>query len=151
MLKRREECDTYLTHFCRHHCTRDSLVKRQNIRSFQPTLWVSSAADIDCQSTSTADESQCWLKGPYTLSFHRALSASLHLQLMKATVLAESSLHFIFPPGSLQYSDVYRHESGRFQVLPFFLTFFIISLCQPRRSRGNVLTLRSKVRRFKPD
>ena len=28
MLKRREVCDTYLTHVCRHHCNRESLVKR---------------------------------------------------------------------------------------------------------------------------
>jgi hypothetical protein len=47
MLKRREECDTYLTHICR---------------------------------------------------------------LMKATVLAESSLFFILSPGSLCSSDVYRCE-----------------------------------------
>ena len=41
-------------------------------------------------------------------------TASLFLQLMKATVLAESSiLYFIFPPGSLRYGGVYRLESGR--------------------------------------
>jgi hypothetical protein len=50
-------------------------------------------------------------------------------QLMKATVLAESSiLYFIFSPGSLHYSDVYRCESGRCRTLPFFLIIFIISL-----------------------
>ena len=43
MLKRREECDTYLTHVCRHHCSRESPVKRWNIRSLHPTLWFSSA------------------------------------------------------------------------------------------------------------
>jgi hypothetical protein len=46
---------------------------------------------------------------------------SLHLQLMKATVLAESSIYFIF---SLRSSDVYRHESGKSRTLPFFLNFF---------------------------
>ena len=33
---------------------------------------------------------------------------SLFLQLMKATLLAESSLYFIFSLGSLHYSDVYQ-------------------------------------------
>ena len=47
---------------------------------------------------------------------------SLRLQLMKATVLAESSLYFIFSLGSLCSSHVYRHESGRCCTLPFFLT-----------------------------
>ena len=41
MLKRREECDAYLTHVCRHHWSRKSPVKRLNIRSFQPKLWLS--------------------------------------------------------------------------------------------------------------
>ena len=53
---------------------------------------------------------------------------SLLLQLMKATALAESS--FIFSPGSLQYADVYRRESGRCRTLPFFLTFFYYYLQQ---------------------
>ena len=44
---------------------------------------------------------------------------------MKATVLAESSLYFIFCPGYHHYCDVYRHELGRCLTLPFFLTFFI--------------------------
>ena len=53
---------------------------------------------------------------------------SLLLQLKKATMLGESS--FIFSPGSLCYSNVYRHESGRYCTLPFFITFFIISSLQ---------------------
>jgi hypothetical protein len=48
---------------------------------------------------------------------------------MKTTVLAESSLYFIFSPGSLHYSDVDRHESGRCRNLLFFLTFFIKFPC----------------------
>ena len=37
---------------------------------------------------------------------------------------AESSiLYFIFSPGSLRYTDVYRHESGSCRTLSFFLTF----------------------------
>ena len=46
----------------------------------------------------------------------------LLLQLMKATVLAESS--FISSPVSLCYVYLYRHESGRCGTLPFFVTFF---------------------------
>ena len=42
MLKRMEECDTYLTHVCRHHWSRESPVKRLNTRNFQP-----SAVDVD--------------------------------------------------------------------------------------------------------
>ena len=30
-LERREECDSYLTHVCRHHCSRENLVKRQDM------------------------------------------------------------------------------------------------------------------------
>ena len=41
MLKRKEECDTYLTHVCRYHWSRESPVKRWNTRSFQPALWLS--------------------------------------------------------------------------------------------------------------
>ena len=48
------------------------------------------------------------------------------LQLIKATVLTETSiLYFIFPPGSLRYGDVYRCESVKCHTLPFFLTFFM--------------------------
>ena len=97
MLKRREECDTYLTHICRHRWGRGSPVKRLNIGSFQPKLRLSSAVDVD--SMSTADESQ---------------------------VLAESSLYFIFSPGSFCSINVYIHESGRWHILPFLLTFFVI-------------------------
>jgi hypothetical protein len=53
---------------------------------------------------------------------------NLCLQLMKTTVLAESSLYFIFSPGCLLSSDIYRRVSGRHHTPPlFFLTFFIIS------------------------
>ena len=54
---------------------------------------------------------------------------SRHRQMMKATVLAESSfLYFIFSLGSLHYGVVYRHESGKWWTLPFSLTFFISSI-----------------------
>ena len=46
-------------------------------------------------------------------------------KLYGATVLAESSIYFIFLPGSPRYCDVYRCESGRCLTLPFFITFFI--------------------------
>jgi hypothetical protein len=104
MLKRREESDTYLTHVCRHLNSGDSLEKRLNMRSFQPSLWLSSAVDV----------------------YKDWVSLHLCLQLMKATVLAESSSYLIFSPGYLRYWDVNRHESGRCHSLPFFLTFFII-------------------------
>ena len=65
------------------------------MRNFQPALWFSPAIDL-----------------------------SLRLKLMKATVLAESSLYFIFSPGYLHYYDVYRHESGRCHCFPLFLTFY---------------------------
>ena len=48
---------------------------------------------------------------------------SLRLQSMKATVLAESSLYFTVSPDSLCFSNVYRHESCRCRILPFFLAF----------------------------
>ena len=34
------------------------------------------------------------------------------------------ALYFIFPPGSVCSSDVYRRESGRYCTLPFFLIYF---------------------------
>jgi hypothetical protein len=45
------------------------------------------------------------------------------MELMEATVLAESSSYPIFSLGYLRYKDVHRHESGRCRSLPFFLTF----------------------------
>jgi hypothetical protein len=51
-----------------------------------------------------------------------AFMSCRRLQLMKATVLAESPLYFIFSPESLRSSDVYRRESGRCHTLPFFLS-----------------------------
>ena len=47
MLRWRKECNTYLTHVFRHHCSEKKLVRRWNIRSFQPTLWLSSTVDIN--------------------------------------------------------------------------------------------------------
>ena len=44
------------------------------------------------------------------------------LQLMEVTVLAASSLYFIFSPGSLRSSNVYKCESGRCRTVPFLLT-----------------------------
>ena len=47
------------------------------------------------------------------------------VQLMKATVLAESSiLYLIFSLPSLRYRDVYRCESGRCRSLPFLAFFY---------------------------
>ena len=54
------------------------------------------------------------------------MRSSLHLQLMKATVLAQSSSYFIPSPGYLRYKDVYRCESGRCRSLRLFLTFLSV-------------------------
>ena len=47
---------------------------------------------------------------------------SLLLQLMKATVLTESS--FIISPKFVCYADFYRHESGGCRTIPFFLIYY---------------------------
>ena len=46
----------------------------------------------------------------------------------RPTMLAESSIYFIFSLGSLRYSNVYRRECGRCRTLLFFLTFLSLSL-----------------------
>jgi hypothetical protein len=46
-IKKNGKCDSYLTHIWRYHCSGDSPVKILNIRSFQLTLRLSSAVDID--------------------------------------------------------------------------------------------------------
>ena len=86
MLERREEYGTYLTHICRHCCSRKNPVRRQNIRSFQPTLW-----------------------------------------LVKATVLAESSLYFVFSLSFFRSSNVHRRVS-RCCTLSMF--YFILQCFQ---------------------
>ena len=55
----------------------------------------------------------------YPLAAPANTLVSLHLQLMKGIMLAESS---IFLLGSLCSSDVYRCESGGCCTLPFFLS-----------------------------
>ena len=168
MLKRREECETYLKHVCRHRWSKESPVKRWNIRSFQPNTM----AFISCEDRLTkqgeggevrVEEAEWgyWMSIPgfnpesllvstfdnltrlppsllpfYPLAAPANTLVSLRLQLMKATMLAESSLNFIFSLGSLCYSDVYKHVSGSGRTLPFFLTFFIIT------ARTVVLSLR---------
>ena len=54
---------------------------------------------------------------------------------MKATVLAESSLYFIFSPGYLCYCEVYRFVR-RCRTLPFFLTIFITSIKKRDTKKG---------------
>jgi hypothetical protein len=65
-----------------------------------------------------------WLPPPllpfFTLTAPTNTLVSLCLQLMKATVLAKSSLYFIFLLGSLCSSNVYRHESSRCCTFPYF-------------------------------
>jgi hypothetical protein len=60
MLKSREECDTYLTHVCRHRCSRQITMK------------------VDVLG-----------------AFSQHCGFNLPLQLMRATLLAESSYYFI--------------------------------------------------------
>ena len=50
MLKKREECLVYLTHISTHHWNGKSLMKRWNIRIFQP----SSVVFISCRLTKVA-------------------------------------------------------------------------------------------------
>ena len=50
MLTRRKDSDTYLATVCRHRWSRQITIKVDVLGVFQPT--------------STADESQCWLKAP---------------------------------------------------------------------------------------
>ena len=55
---------------------------------------------------------------------------SLLQHLMKASVLADSSIYFIFSAASLHSSYVYRCELSRCYNLHYFLTLFIISSFQ---------------------
>ena len=64
------------------------------------------------------------LTSPSPLAAPANTLVSLCLLLTKATVLAQSSSHFIFSSGYLRYCEVYIHESGRCRTLPLFLTFF---------------------------
>ena len=68
----------------------------------------------------------CWSSEPSEKIKYIVFSAN-NVAVMKATVLAESSIYFTFLLGSLCPSDVYRCEWGRCRTLSFFLTFFIIS------------------------
>ena len=52
MLERKDEYDTYLTHVSRHLCSVENPVKRK--RSFQPTLWLSSAVEVGDESHSVS-------------------------------------------------------------------------------------------------
>ena len=53
------------------------------------------------------------------------IMVSLFLQLMKATVLAESSWSLGFYANLSKVGNVYRHESGRCHTLLPFLTYFL--------------------------
>ena len=97
MLKRKEECDTYLTHICRYHCSGENPMKRWNIRC--------RLAKVLAGGTLTPFFS---LAAPANSLF------SLYLKVMKATMLTESSLYIISSfHRALSASDIYRHESGR--------------------------------------
>ena len=65
MLKRREECDTYLTQVCRHQHSIEKIKE----------LSVNTMAFISCRSRlyNSWWKSQCWLKAP--LCFHQVFHA----------------------------------------------------------------------------
>ena len=53
ILKWREESDTYLTHVCRHRRSRQISMKVNELGSFQPKLWLSSAVGVLQMSVSS--------------------------------------------------------------------------------------------------
>ena len=94
MLKRRVECDTYLTHICRHRWSRENPVKVWNIRSFQSTLKFSSAVDVD-ESTAYENHSIGWKV--YIIFLQRILSAPVMSTYVSqvGVALYPSFLHFL--------------------------------------------------------
>ena len=58
----------------------------------------------------------------YTMAF---ISCRSRLQLIKATVQAESYFHRLISSSSFCSSDVYRHESGICRSLLFFFKYFL--------------------------
>ena len=73
ILKRREECDTYLTHIHRDHCSGEAKYTELSAKT---------VAFISCRQRVlrlqlTKKKKQSWLKVPYILSFHWALSATV--------------------------------------------------------------------------
>ena len=67
MLKRGQECDTYLTHVCRHLCSGENLMKISNIEF--------PANTGAFKSTSAADERHSVAWELYILSFQQVFSA----------------------------------------------------------------------------
>ena len=78
MLKRREECDIYQTHEFRHHCSEESPVKRWNIRSFQPTLWLSSAIDVNTDKESHLNIVACFSAIDESVTLYNRISYGNH-------------------------------------------------------------------------
>ena len=94
MLKRREECDTYLTHVCRHCWSKEGLVKRWNIQSFQQTLRHSSAVERDWHKASRAAKGIVGM-GRNRVRFSRCLYQVGHLKLVGTQVVAETCKDWI--------------------------------------------------------
>ena len=92
MLKTRKECNTYLTHVCRHHSSRDSHVKRLKYKELQQTLWLSSAVDIDSMSTDAESNSVGWS----FLYFNLFTWLSLLLWCLQTWVRQVSHLSLLF-------------------------------------------------------
>ena len=80
MLKRREECDTYLTHVR----SRDSPEKRLNIRK---DLWLSSAVDVE------STQPQCWLKALHYCDVYRCESFLTFLIISRLQVFLLMWVH----------------------------------------------------------
>ena len=68
----------YLTHVFRHHISGESSVKGWNIRSFQPTIWLSSTVDVSLSATvNSTDMNQLGVS--LFLSFQHFLSLRVKL------------------------------------------------------------------------
>ena len=126
MLKSREECDTYLTHICRHQCSRESPVTRWNIRSFQPTLRLSSAVDIVSNVYRCESESCHTL--PFFLTFfilrvwRRRLLASVEIEIeMICTHFLNLQILVDWVNFSIYESNCFREAFSQFKFRQFEL------------------------------
>ena len=115
-VKRREECNTYLTHICRLHCSGDSMEKRSNIRRFQPTLRLSLAVEVDYVYTWW--KPQFWMKAPHISSFLCAISITvMSTDVSQVGVAFFPSFnifcHFIFPGFPFVSTNVVRRMTRK--------------------------------------
>ena len=120
--------DTYLIHVCRLPQSTENL-ERINRKS---ELSANTGAFISCRRRLT-------IMHPLTAS--ASVMINLILQLMKATVLGESSVFSLFFLNTLHSVAVCRHESSRYRSFlplstnffshkPFLYSHFFSSICQ---------------------